>query len=421
MMMVCGTDARGTPPPSRSDVRGTLDRLRPMRKVPSLNIVPKDPLGTRSGVLANANHRSVFASQPATARFVKIAIRATVYMLANRSSTTPAGRHEGAGMARDIALGHQVHAALKGAGASAAQQRALELGAPDLFDRVQAVALEEPIPSFLHSALCAMSLPVRRPADDTLPIIRQDGQYTLAITPRPVLRRVDGQPQQMTVLGVPYGSLPRLVLIHIMTEAVRTRSRHIVLGTSFTDWMRRMGFRTVSYGPRGSATLIREQLDRLLACEWMIRWDNKTAQGDEEFAVKEVKLTNDYVGINGRNGSFSREIMLTEGFFDHLREHAVPLDENAIRQLRDSATALDLYTWLAYRLPRLSKNRPVLISWPQLAVHFGNEARTFGNFGRRSGRLGTGMFPRSIPTPGPTSTPWPCDSTPLQPHLPDGR
>ena len=283
-------------------------------------------------------------------------------------------------MARDVALGHQVHAALKGAGASAAQQRALELGAPDLFDRVQAVALEEPIPSFLHSALCAMSLPVRRPADDTLPIIRQDGQYTLAITPRPVLCRIDGQPQQMTVLGVPYGSLPRLVLIHIMTEAVRTKSRHIVLGTSFTDWMRRMGFRTVSYGPRGSATLIRQQLDRLLACEWMIRWDKKTAQGDEEFAVKEVKLTNDYAGVNGRSGGFSREIMLTEGFFDHLREHAVPLDENAIRQLRDSATALDLYTWLAYRLPRLSKNRPALISWPQLAVHFGNEGKNIRKF-----------------------------------------
>ena len=72
--------------------------------------------------------------------------------------------------------------------------------------------------------------------------------------------------------------------------------------------------------------------------------------------------------------------MLTEGFFDHLREHAVPLDENAIRQLRDSATALDLYTWLAYRLPRLSKNRPVLISWPQLAVHFGNEGKNIRKF-----------------------------------------
>ena len=273
---------------------------------------------------------------------------------------------------RELPLGQQVHAVLKGSGQDAAQQHALQLGEPALFDRVQAVAFEEPVPSFLHSALCAMSLPVRRPADETAPIIRQDGQYTLAITPRPVLQRINGQ-QQMAVLGVPYGSLPRLVLIHIMTEAVRTRSRHIVLGSSFTDWMRRMGFKSISYGPRGSATLIRQQLDRLLACEWMIRWDNQNEKGDQEFAVKEVKLTNEYAGTNGKNGGFSREILLTEGFFDHLREHAVPLDENAVRQLRDSATSLDLYTWLSYRLPRIAKNRPTMLSWNQLAVHFGND------------------------------------------------
>jgi hypothetical protein len=153
----------------------------------------------------------------------------------------------------------------------------------------------------------------------------------------------------------------------------------VVLGTSFTDWMRRMGFRTISYGPRGSATLIRQQLDRLLACEWMIRWDNENASGDKEFAVKEVKLTSDYAGVNSRHGGFSREILLTEAFFEHLREHAVPLDENAIRQLRDSATALDLYTWLAYRLPRI-KGRPALLSWPQLATHFGNEGHNIRKF-----------------------------------------
>lgn len=280
---------------------------------------------------------------------------------------------------RELSNGQQVHAALVKAGQVAARSRAMELGHPDLFDRVQAVALEEPIPSFLHSALCAMSLPVRRPSDESAAIIRQDGQYTLAITPRPVLQRIDGH-QRMAVIGVPYGSLPRLVLIHIMTEAVRTRSRHIVLGTSFTDWMRRMGFRTISYGPRGSATLIKEQLDRLLACEWMIRWDNETSKGDTEFAVKEIKLTNDYAGTNGRQGSFSREIMLTDGFFEHLREHAVPLDENAIRQLRDSATALDLYTWLAYRLPRVSGSRPTTLSWQQLAIHFGNEGKNLRKF-----------------------------------------
>ena len=276
-------------------------------------------------------------------------------------------------------LGQQIHATLVSQGQDAAAELARDFGQPDLFERVRAVAHEEPVPSFLHSALCAMSLPVRRPADDHAPIIRQDGQYTLVITPRATVQNVNGQ-QTLQVLGVPYGSLPRLVLIHIMTEAVRTKSRHVVLGTSFTDWMRRMGFKTVSYGPRGSATLIREQLDRLLACEWMIRWDNEAVNGTKEFGIKEIKLTNEYVGTNGKGGSFQREIYLTEGFFEHLRKHAVPLNEHAIRQLRDLATALDLYTWLAYRLPRINPKRPATLSWQQLAVHFGNEGTNIRKF-----------------------------------------
>ncbi|MBR0641354.1 replication protein RepA [Plastoroseomonas hellenica] len=280
---------------------------------------------------------------------------------------------------REPPLGQRIHAVLVTQGRDAAVALAREAGQPDLFDRINAVAAEEPSPSFLHSALCAMSLPVRRPADDCAPIIRQDGQYTLAITPKPILRPVDGK-QRLEVLGVPYGSLPRLILIHVMTEAVRTKSRQILLGTSFTDWMRRMGFRTVSYGPRGSATLIRQQLDRLLACEWMIRWDGEDARGTKEFGIKEIKLTSEYVGSDARNGAFMREIILTDGFFEHLRQHAVPLNENAIRQLRESATALDLYTWLAYRLPRISGKRPAVLSWQQLAAHFGNEGSNIRKF-----------------------------------------
>jgi hypothetical protein len=144
--------------------------------------------------------------------------------------------------------------------------------------------------------------------------------------------------------------------------------------------MRQMGFRTISYGPRGSATLIRQQLDRLLACEWMIRWDNEYTPGEKEFGIKEIKLTNEYGGVDSKNGSFMREIKLTEGFYDHLRQHAVPLNEHAIRQLRDSATALDLYTWLAYRLPRINAKRPATLSWQQLAVHFGNDGNNIRKF-----------------------------------------
>ena len=133
-------------------------------------------------------------------------------------------------------LGQQIHLALVRQGPDAALAIAHEAGQPDLFERVSAVASEAPSPSFLHSALCAMSLPVRRPADEHAPIIRQDGQYTLVINPKPVVKTIDGH-QSLRSLGVPYGSLPRLVLIHIMTEAVRDqvkahrpRARHLPNG-----------------------------------------------------------------------------------------------------------------------------------------------------------------------------------------------
>lgn len=275
-------------------------------------------------------------------------------------------------------LGHKLHAVLRVEGAEAARALACEHGHPDLFDRVTAFASEDPSPSFLHSALCAMSLPIRRPADEHAPIIRQDGQYTLAITPKPVLLAADA-PQRLASLGVPFGTLPRLILIHIMSKAVRSRSRTVHLGDTLTEWMRHMGYRTVSYGPRGSATLIRQQLDRLLACEWMIRWDGRRDDGAREFGIKEIKLSNDYAGFD-TGSSFAREIRLTEGFYEHLLDHAVPLDENAIRQLRDSATALDLYTWLAYRLPRLSDRKPATLNWRQLAAHFGNDGTHIRKF-----------------------------------------
>ena len=276
-------------------------------------------------------------------------------------------------------LGQQIHLELVQHGPDAAQQLATSLGQPDLFERVLAVQDETPSPGFLHSALCAMSLPVRRPKDEYAPIMRQDGQYTLVINPKPRLDLVNGQ-QQFQSLGIPFGSLPRLILIHIMTEAVRANSRHVHLGRNFSDWMRRMGFKTVSYGPRGSATLIRDQMDRLLSCEWMIRWDNVAQTGAHEFGIREIKLTNEYRGQDGPKSGFQREILMTEGFFHHLKEHAVPLNEVAIRQLRDSATALDLYTWLAYRLPRIGNKRPASLSWDQLAVHFGNDGKNIRKF-----------------------------------------
>ena len=266
----------------------------------------------------------------------------------------------------------------------------------------------ETVPAFLHSALCAMSLPARRPKDEMAPIIRQDGRYTLAITPKPTLIRRDGE-VTMQSLGVPFGSYPRIILIYIMSEAVRTGSRDVYLGGSFADWLRRLGYDNATHGSRGTASLLKHQLDRLLACEWMIRWDDNDAD-DAAFAVKEVKLSNEYAGLKGKDGSFIREIRLAEGFFSHLREHAVPLNEAAIRELRNNPTALDLYTYLAYRLLRISGDRPHILSWEQLATHLGSAAespRKFRQTIRQNWDLVSAVYPNArVDMTGPLIKMW---------------
>lgn len=292
-------------------------------------------------------------------------------------------------------VGHQYALALLDGGSEGVRKLAATVGSQVTLDAFLRVQDEEPVPAFLHSALCAMSLPTKRPKDDTLPIIREDGKYALAINPRPVLQNVDGKPV-MQSLGVPYGAYPRVALIYLLSQAVMKRSRDVYLGRNFTEWMRRLGYQTVSYGPRGTANLMREQVDRLLACEWQIRWDG-TETDDNAFAVRDVKISNEYAGSLDKNGAFAREIRMSEVFYSHLIEHAVPLNEVAIRELKGTPTALDLYTYLAYRLPRIGSDKGQVISWDQLAKHLGNDAdsKRFRQTVRETMQLVSAVYPNA--------------------------
>ena len=219
-------------------------------------------------------------------------------------------------------LGHQYALAMLNGGEESVRKLATTAGTQLTLDAFLRVQDEEPVPAFLHSALCAMSLPTKRPKDDTQPIVREDGKYALAINPRPVLQNVDGK-SVMRSLGVPYGAYPRVALIYLLSQAVMKQSRDVYLGRNFTEWMRRLGYQTVSYGPRGTANLMREQVDRLLACEWQIRWDGTDTE-DNASAVRDVKISNEYAGSLDKNGSFAREIRMSEAFYTHLIDHAVP-------------------------------------------------------------------------------------------------
>ncbi len=292
-------------------------------------------------------------------------------------------------------IGHQYALAMLNGDDHQLRQLATTAGSQVTLDAFLRVQDEEPVPAFLHSALCAMSLPTKRPADETAPIVREDGRYALAINPKPVLQNDNGK-MVMRSLGVPYGAYPRVALIYLLSQAVMKRSRDVYLGRNFTEWMRRLGYQTISYGPRGTANLMKEQVDRLLACEWQIRWEGQGAT-DNAFAVRDVKISNEYAGSLDRDGHFAREIRMSEVFYNHLVEHAVPLNEVAVRELKSTPTALDLYTYLAYRLPRITSDRGQYLSWDQLAKHLGNDAdsKRFRQTVRETWNLVSSVYPNA--------------------------
>src|SRR3546814_17583045 len=48
-----------------------------------------------------------------------------------------------------------------------------------VFESTNRVRADKPSFGFMHSALCAMSLPVKRPKDEFASVIRSNGNYTL--------------------------------------------------------------------------------------------------------------------------------------------------------------------------------------------------------------------------------------------------
>jgi hypothetical protein len=63
-------------------------------------------------------------------------------------------------------------------------------------------------------------------------------------------------------IGVPYGSLARIILLYLQTEAIRTGNPEVVLGRSMNAWLTKMA---ITSGGR-TRELVAEQARRISAC-----------------------------------------------------------------------------------------------------------------------------------------------------------
>jgi hypothetical protein len=222
--------------------------------------------------------------------------------------------------------------------------------------------------SFVYSGWAQCALPHRRLADDAPWEISSD-RVRLVVEPGRRPSRDDGP---LEWVGVPFGSHARLILLYLQTEALKTGSREIELGGSLRDWLRRIG---VSVGGR-TGTLVKEQAERISRCRLTFHLQGKTTGLINQSIVDRALFIDD--GEDGQGRLTLETAKLSEGFFEQLRRHPVPLEEAAIRAINNNPAALDAYLWLAYRLHSLSA--PKLVTWKALKGQFGGGFKALHHF-----------------------------------------
>jgi hypothetical protein len=240
---------------------------------------------------------------------------------------------------------------------------------------------------FLYSGWAQAALPHRRLADDEIWEVRND-RVTLIVEPGAQVVE-GGSPIRV---GVPYGSRARLIMLYLQSEALRTRSRDIELGRSLRVWLGRLGI------PVGGKSMreVREQAQRITLCHMTFHINQGSVTGLVRQPILDTALFA-AEDLDPQGPRLLDTVTLSQRFYDQLKRHPVPVLEAAVQQIANNSLALDVYTWLAYRLHVLKV--PVLVTWPALHAQFGRSVAKLKNFKvhfRETLGLALAVYPEAV-------------------------
>lgn len=237
--------------------------------------------------------------------------------------------------------------------------------------------------AFMARALVQATMPHSNPGD--VPIWgRTNGNLTLTIKPDWEIDQKTGQPR---CIGVPYGTIPRLLMFWITTEAVKTKSRRIELGDSLSHFMRELGL-TPTGGRWGSIPRLREQMERLFRSKISFNVSKKN-DDEENSSWMDMQVTTKgelwWSYQKPEQPSLWKSwIELGEWFFEAICASPVPVDMRALRAFKRSPLAIDLYTWANYRNFSVSqKGEEQFIPWRGLQQQMGANYADISDFRRK--------------------------------------
>lgn len=217
---------------------------------------------------------------------------------------------------------------------------------------------------YLGRVLVSATLPHSRPKEATWE--RTNGRLTLTLMAPPSI-------------GLPYGVIPRLVLVWLTMEAKRTGERDVRLGKTLTEFLGRLELGRRG-GERGDIGRLRGQVERLFSTTMLVRWDESEAgrRGGGGLMVADEWVLFWDPRRPEQGTLWESKVRLSEKFFREVVDHAVPIDLAILRALRRSPLMIDLYNWLTYRLPLVEQ--ATTVPWEALAAQFGCEYKLLRQF-----------------------------------------
>lgn len=219
---------------------------------------------------------------------------------------------------------------------------------------------------YMARGMVNASMPYKNPKAEVFK--RVSGDYTLRI--------VGGEE------GIPFGVYPRLLMLWLTTEVVRTKTRDVLLGESLSEFLRNaLGVDRITGGTRGTGTLVADQMKRLFGSMVSMKYAPKTGGSRKPYAINNVLVaeqlhladeSGDYLWVPQTEESkgWRSNVRLSQPFFEELRDGPVPIDVVSYKTLRDSPLAMDIYSWMGYRMSYV--DGPLTVSWERLMLQFGS-------------------------------------------------
>jgi hypothetical protein len=231
---------------------------------------------------------------------------------------------------------------------------------------------------FQHSILCQVCLP-RRDPKEARTWETKNGDTTLLVQ----AGYLSSDTGKSIPVGLPYGVTARLLFMGFVSEIVRNKADYLKTGNriinlekNMTAFVKRLGLPVTSHYIKN----VKNQILRLTRSQWSFFMPI----APNRLVIKDIKLFEGlelwYPDHPEQGILWATKAIPTREFVDFCINHAVPMDERAIRNLTDSALALDLYYWLTQRLCRIEDRQGEFVSWHALYKVYGESYANKNDF-----------------------------------------